>query len=144
MRAVAMKLHTKEQAPKEGGIEVPKPVKAVRGMHVQLQTANGVHDSAGLGPAYSATAAAGPCACKLLAAYTLTCSAWAFLQILIYNLRVSFCCLQWAPTQQGYLQFLAESEVVYNAFESIMQEASHPECECPAGTTSSKQQEVEN
>lgn len=61
MRAVAMKLHTKEQAPKEGGIEAPKPVKA------------------------------------------------------------------WAPTLQGYLQFLAESEVVYNAFESIMQEASHPE-----------------
>lgn len=25
MRAVAMKLHTKEQAPKEGGIEAPKP-----------------------------------------------------------------------------------------------------------------------
>jgi hypothetical protein len=40
-----------------------------------------------------------------------------------------FLCFQWAPTLNGYLQFLAESEVVYNAFESIMQEASHPECE---------------
>eukprot|EP00882_Tetradesmus_deserticola_P004021 GHRQ01004248.1.p1 GENE.GHRQ01004248.1~~GHRQ01004248.1.p1 ORF type:complete len:263 (+),score=79.28 GHRQ01004248.1:105-893(+) len=61
MRAVAMKLHTKEQAPKEGGIKAPKPVTA------------------------------------------------------------------WAPTLKGYLQFLAESEVVYSAFESIMQEAAHPE-----------------
>jgi hypothetical protein len=31
MRAVAMKLHTKEQAPKEGGVEAPKPQRAVRG-----------------------------------------------------------------------------------------------------------------
>jgi hypothetical protein len=30
MRAVAMKLHTREQAPKEGGIESPKPKQAVR------------------------------------------------------------------------------------------------------------------
>jgi hypothetical protein len=43
-----MKLHTKEQAPKEGGIEAPKPVKAVRDIHEQLHTANGVHESAGL------------------------------------------------------------------------------------------------
>jgi hypothetical protein len=49
MRAVAMKLHTKEQAPKEGGIEAPKPVKAVCGVHEQLHTANGVSESAGLG-----------------------------------------------------------------------------------------------
>jgi hypothetical protein len=53
------------------------------------------------------------------------------------QLSMCLCCLQWAPTLNGYLQFLAESEVVYNAFESIMQEASHPECECPA---SSRQQ----
>lgn len=28
MRSIAMKLHTREQAPKEGGIEAPKPMKA--------------------------------------------------------------------------------------------------------------------
>jgi hypothetical protein len=42
MRAVAMKLHTKEQAPKEGGIEAPKPVKAVRAFHLQQPSANGL------------------------------------------------------------------------------------------------------
>jgi hypothetical protein len=41
MRAVAMKLHTKEQAPKEGGIEAPKPVKAVRRFYGQQHSANG-------------------------------------------------------------------------------------------------------
>lgn len=30
MRAVAMKLHTREQAPKEGGVEAPKRAQAVR------------------------------------------------------------------------------------------------------------------
>lgn len=38
-------------------------------------------------------------------------------------------CLQWSPSLKGYLQFLAESEVVYKTFEDIMTEASHPECE---------------
>lgn len=64
MRAVAMKLHTREQAPKEGGVEAPKRTQA------------------------------------------------------------------WAPTLWGYQQFLAESKVVYNAFEDIMHQASdawHPE-----------------
>lgn len=37
--------------------------------------------------------------------------------------------LQWAPTLVGYLRFLTESKAVYDAFESIMAAASHPECE---------------
>lgn len=64
MRAVAMKLHTREQAPKEGGIESPKPKQ------------------------------------------------------------------EWAPTLWGYQQFLAESKVVYDAFEDVMHQVSdswHPE-----------------
>eukprot|EP00775_Hariotina_reticulata_P008943 gene8943-9120_t len=61
MRAVAMKLHTREQAPKEGGIEAPKKQKT------------------------------------------------------------------WDPSVKGYLQFLAESQEVYQTFESIMKAASHPE-----------------
>lgn len=64
MRAVAMKLHTREQAPKEGGTDAPK----------RNQT--------------------------------------------------------WAPTLSGYQQFLAESKVVYEAMEGVMQNAhnaAHPE-----------------
>eukprot|EP00879_Flechtneria_rotunda_P010934 GHRR01011425.1.p1 GENE.GHRR01011425.1~~GHRR01011425.1.p1 ORF type:complete len:268 (+),score=57.00 GHRR01011425.1:50-853(+) len=60
MRRVAMKLHTKEQAPKEGGIEAPKQKRM-------------------------------------------------------------------PPTLKGYQQFLAESKVVYETFEQIMQEAAYPE-----------------
>lgn len=40
--------------------------------------------------------------------------------------------LQWEPTLKGYLQFLGESKVVYETFEDIMKQASHPECECAA------------
>jgi hypothetical protein len=64
MRRIAMSLHTREQAPKEGGTEAPpKP---------------------------------GP----------------------------------WVPTLNGYARFLAESKVVFGAFESIIAAADgHPECE---------------
>jgi heme oxygenase (biliverdin-producing, ferredoxin) len=66
MRKVAMKLHTREQAPKEGGTDAPKPP--------QPQA--------------------------------------------------------WVPTRIGYARFLAESKVVFGAFESVMTAADgHPECE---------------
>ncbi|KAI8473643.1 MAG: heme oxygenase-like protein [Monoraphidium minutum] len=62
MRAVAMKLHTRDQAPKEGGQEAaPRPMPT------------------------------------------------------------------WEPTREGYVRFLAESRVVYAAFEEIMAASSHPE-----------------
>ncbi|DBA77758.1 hypothetical protein WJX79_002924 [Trebouxia sp. C0005] len=62
MRFVAMKLHTKDQAPKEGGKEAaPQPFQ------------------------------------------------------------------QWKPTREGYLRFLVESELVYDALEQIVQQASVPE-----------------
>lgn len=36
----------------------------------------------------------------------------------------------WVPTRVGYARFLAESKVVFGAFESIMAAADgHPECE---------------
>merc|ERR1719379_2535155 len=60
MRFVAMKLHTKDQAPKEGGREaMPNPPK-------------------------------------------------------------------FEPTREGYLSFLVESKVVYDALESLVAAASHP------------------
>lgn len=37
--------------------------------------------------------------------------------------------LQWKPTREGYLRFLVESELVYDALEQIVQQASVPECE---------------
>lgn len=62
MRFVAMKLHTKDQAPKEGGKEAaPQPFQ------------------------------------------------------------------KWEPTREGYLRFLAESKVVYDALEQIVQNAPVPE-----------------
>lgn len=61
MRKVAMKLHTKDQAPKEGGQETPKPQQA------------------------------------------------------------------WAPTREGYLRFLTESKVVYDAFDQLVKDQKHPE-----------------
>eukprot|EP00877_Chromochloris_zofingiensis_P007725 jgi/Chrzof1/3205/Cz12g15230.t1_HO[v5.2] len=62
MRKVAMKLHTRDQAPKEGGKEASKtPMSA------------------------------------------------------------------WQPTREGYAQFLAESQAVYNAFEDIIQKAAYTE-----------------
>jgi heme oxygenase len=76
MRQVAMKLHTREQAPKEGGTDAPPKQQA------------------------------------------------------------------WVPTRIGYARFLAESKVVFGAFESIMAAADgHPECEWknggPHGSTAS-------
>jgi len=63
MRFVAMKLHTKEQAPKEGEAKVDQEQQKSM--------------------------------------------------------------MQWVPTREGYLQFLAESKVMYEALETIMAEASH-------------------
>ncbi|KAL3147622.1 Heme oxygenase 1 [Trebouxia sp. C0009 RCD-2024] len=62
MRFVAMKLHTKDQAPKEGGkAAAPQPFQ------------------------------------------------------------------KWQPTREGYLKFLVESKLVYDALEQVVQEASVPE-----------------
>lgn len=37
--------------------------------------------------------------------------------------------MQWQPTREGYLKFLVESKLVYDALEQVVQEASVPECE---------------
>jgi hypothetical protein len=39
--------------------------------------------------------------------------------------------VQWAPTREGYLSFLAESKVMYEALESIVAEAPHESCALP-------------
>jgi hypothetical protein len=52
-------------------------------------------------------------------------------RLTLHGTAVLFC-LQWAPTLWGYQQFLAESKVVYDAFEDVMHQVSdswHPECE---------------
>lgn len=36
--------------------------------------------------------------------------------------------LQWQPTREGYLQFLAESRLLFQTLEDIMAEAPHPDC----------------
>ena len=37
--------------------------------------------------------------------------------------------MQWQPTHQGYLNFLAESKLVYDTLEQIVAETSNPDCE---------------
>ena len=39
--------------------------------------------------------------------------------------------LQWQPTRDGYLKFLVESKVVYDALEQVVQQAPVPECKLP-------------
>lgn len=43
--------------------------------------------------------------------------------------------LQWQPTREGYLRFLVESKLVYDALEQIVQQASVPECKFAAQCT---------
>ena len=38
---------------------------------------------------------------------------------------------QWQPTREGYLKFLVESKVVYDALEQVVQQAPVPECKLP-------------
>ena len=40
--------------------------------------------------------------------------------------------VQWQPTKQGYLNFLAESKILYDTIESIVAESSHPEGAFPS------------
>ncbi len=40
--------------------------------------------------------------------------------------------LQWTPTREGYLRFLAESKAVYDALEAAVQDKTHPECKAIA------------
>ena len=39
--------------------------------------------------------------------------------------------IQWQPTREGYLKFLVESKVVYDALEQIVQQAPVSECKLP-------------
>ena len=39
--------------------------------------------------------------------------------------------MQWQPTREGYLQYLAESQAVYAAMEKIMKDAPVDSCERP-------------
>ena len=98
MRFVAMKLHTKDQAPKEGGKEAaPQPFQKVT-LHKH----------------------------KLL--HRLCCKVESF-PSLVSMLIPAANLLQWEPTREGYLRFLVESKLVYDALEQIVQQAPVPECE---------------
>jgi hypothetical protein len=37
--------------------------------------------------------------------------------------------VQWEPTREGYLQFLADSKTLFMTLEDIVNEAPHPDCE---------------
>lgn len=37
--------------------------------------------------------------------------------------------LQWEPKLAGYMQFMAESKVVYDTFEELLADGSHNYCE---------------
>ncbi len=98
MRFVAMKLHTKDQAPKEGGKEAaPQPFQKVN-LHIH----------------------------ELL--HRLCCKVESVLS-LASTLIPAATLLQWEPTREGYLRFLVESKLVYDALEQIVQQAPVPECE---------------
>lgn len=42
--------------------------------------------------------------------------------------RQNYLLVQWQPTREGYLQFLAESRLLFQTLEDIMAQAPHPDC----------------
>ena len=112
---MAMKLHTKDQAPKEGGKEAAKqPFQQVRQSMCgdQLQSCAGAQPDMHLQAAVN-VGAGGPESKHRL-------------------LSMSISLMQWKPTKEGFLRFLVESKVVYDTIERVIQEAPRPECETPA------------
>lgn len=43
--------------------------------------------------------------------------------------RCAIAPVQWQPTREGYLKFLAESRTLFETLENIVEEAAHPDCE---------------
>ena len=113
---MAMKLHTKDQAPKEGGKEAAKqPFQQVS----QLTCGDQLHSFAG-------------------ASWTCMMSGCSQAWEMAGRSRFKHCLLspsiplmQWKPTKEGFLRFLVESKVVYDTIERVIQEAPRPECEIP-------------
>lgn len=97
LRQYAMRLHTREQAPREGKAAAPKPDKPVR---------IGDHG----GPVWPACTGH---ACHGRSNRTLGHP----------------CTLQWEPKLAGYMQFMAESKVVYDTFEELLAAGAQPYCE---------------
>ena len=97
MRKVAMKLHTREQAPKEGQQEAAPRPKAV-----------------------SVPGTLAPRCCPYKPGPA------SMLNVPLPSSPSS----QWAPTREGYLSFLVESKAVYEVLETVVQDKTHPECEC--------------
>lgn len=97
-----MKLHTKDQAPKEGGKEASQhPMQQVS---VLLQA---------------------------IAIKSCTCHTQSDLieREPLHISRFLSGMVQWQPTRQGYLNFLAESKQVYDTLERLVKEAPQEECE---------------
>ena len=96
---MAMRLHTKDQAPKEGQKEsAEKPLK-------QVSRFKG---------------------CSRDCASILLCMEGN--PVISYQCTPLLCPLQWQPSRKGYLRFLTESKQVYDTVESIIAEAPLPEC----------------
>ena len=100
---MAMKLHTKEQAPKEGQrAPEQKPMVQVRAPLRRRARARRCDDLALRSAAVAAPPDAPRCARRRRA--------------------------QWQPTKEGYLSFLIESKAVYDCMEGIVATDSNPIC----------------
>lgn len=100
MRTVAMKLHTREQAPKEGQAERKPESKPMPQVRASPGRVNDIDAS------LRSFVALTSCVCR------------------VYCVPVA----QWQPTREGYLSFLVESKAVYDAMEGVMASGAHPMC----------------
>ena len=104
---MAMRLHTRDQAPKEGEREAAEQAWKQVSLVQQLPQ---------------------PQECLPLLFWQ------AFMPLKMcacFNTakRCCACTLQWQPSREGYLRFLTESKEVYETLEGIVAEAHHPDCE---------------
>eukprot|EP00976_Prorocentrum_cordatum_P069951 1179748-Prorocentrum_minimum.AAC.3 len=114
MRFVAMKLHTKEQAPKEGEAKpAPQPMKQFRRERTTAELITRITDAA---PEHAHK----PRIEGQVEVVTLFLLVGRMMHL-----------AQWVPTREGYLQYLAESQIVYAAMEKIMKDAPVDSCEYP-------------
>jgi hypothetical protein len=127
MRAVAMRLHTREQAPKEGKAAVApesKPMPQARPARARwlVCCSRARVGAACRGVAAAQRSAALTCHCLRVCGYLR-----AARSLLALSLPPA---PQWQPTREGYLAFLLESKTMYDAMEGLMQSLDNPICAC--------------
>ncbi len=123
-----MKLHTKEQAPKEGKAERPPEQRPMP------QARRGACCRARARPARRRAAA--PAAAARRAARADVVARWPGAAPAArppapraaHAARCRAAAPQWKPTKEGYLSFLIESKAVYDCMESIMATGDNPIC----------------